>query len=283
MKSNAVVRIVLLSLTILLLLAILVAGLGIGTFLSEHSSGFSFREIDGQTASSGSVPASEIRNIKIEWVSGSITLQPGDTQDIAFQESGSFKKGDEMVWKQSGDTLILQFCQPKWNFFGFHSNASKDLTVTVPKDWLCRDLHVSSVSADIAVNDLTADRIDLENVSGASDLSNCSVNALDLETVSGRIWYNGTFTTLDCEAVSANCQISLDNTPERVTMDSVSGSLTLTLPEDTGFTASLDSLSGKISSDFPATINGDAYHYGDGRCTIRANGVSGDINIKKAS
>lgn len=43
----------------------------------------------------------------------------------------------------------------------------------------------------------------------------------------------------------------LENVPNLIKMDSMSGDLTLTLPEGAGFTVSLDAMSSDFSSDFP--------------------------------
>lgn len=64
-------------------------------------------------------------------------------------------------------------------------------------------------------------------------------------------------------------------------MDTASGSLTLVLPEDCGFTVSLDSLSGRFSSDFATTTQNGRHIYGDGSCKINVSSMSGGVTIRK--
>ena len=65
-------------------------------------------------------------------------------------------------------------------------------------------------------------------------------------------------------------------------MDSMSGDLTLTLPEDAGFTVSLDAMSSDFSSDFPTVKKNKSYVCGDGHCKIEVSAMSGDVAILKS-
>ena len=54
------------------------------------------------------------------------------------------------------------------------------------------------------------------------------------------------------------------------------------LPEDTGFKAEMDSVSGSVRGYFAMERKGeDEYVYGDGRCEIDVNPVSGDLMLEK--
>ena len=74
----------------------------------------------------------------------------------------------------------------------------------------------------------------------------------------------------------------LTNTPKNIDMDCASGNVNITLPSDTGFIIRMDSLSGRYYSEFPTTISGSDYIYGDGRCEIEMDSLSGDIKIYSA-
>lgn len=271
MKTNAIVRIVIFSLIILILLGILVTGLGIGSLIDHFTS----RVTEGQgtiiPGSSNQISPDGIRNLNIEWVNGSITIQPGDTNVITVSESGNFPENNEMICRQSGDTLTIQFSKAKVSM-SIEFNFSKDLVITVPRNWQCEELDISSVSAEI----------DLENVSGNCTFENCSTDEMTVETVSGNVNFNGTLNTMDCNTVSANCTLATDSFPKDLSMDSVSGDLILELPEGCGFTASLDSMSGSISSEFETTASKNHHTHGDGGCRITADTMSGDIIIRKS-
>ena len=281
MKTNAIIRIIILSMGILILLGILFAGLGIGSLIARWTSDVITSDETTITGGTASVSPDQVRNLNIEWVSGSITIQPGDTNVILIRESGNFPEDDHMVWHQSGNTLTVQFCKAKISM-GIDFNFSKDLVITVPRNWQCEDLDISSVSAKIEVSDLITDEIDLENVSGNCTFENCNTDEMTVETVSGNVSYNGTLNVMDCNTVSANCTLVTKGTPKNLSLDSVSGDLILELPENCGFTAAIDSMSGSISSEFDTTVSKNHHTHGDGSCRITADTMSGDIIIRKS-
>lgn len=261
MKTSAIARIVIFSFVILLLVGILAIG------VLGHMFGFYFSKqaLDGGTiADHGSVKASKIHNIEIDWVCGSVTIKAGNTDSIEFSETGSDSQKNTMVWKQSGDTLEIQF-RPTRRFFGISINDEKpkDLTITIPKDWVGNELSIDSVSAKVNVADI-------------------NVKELDLDTVSGSIEFTGSVTNVELDSVSASCTLNLSAGVKSIDMNCLAAELTVFLPEDQGFTAEVDGLDGDISTDFSVTTSGDRHIYGDGSCKIEAGCVSGDIIIKKA-
>lgn len=285
MKANAVIRIIVFALLIAVLLGILVVGVLVGTL--GFASG-SNPAIEGTNSSSGEADPSVVRDINIEWVAGDITIVPADTDVITFTESGSFDEKDTMVWKVSGDKLLIQYNKGNsFNIsffsFGTTTNISKDLMISVPRDWLCEELSIDCASANLEISDFTAKSIDFDGASGEGNFANCNVETLSIETVSGDIDYNGELTYLECDGVSARCELVLTNYPKSLTMDGVSGDLDVTLPADCGFSAQMDSVSGNISSEFSTTSENGRLVFGDGSCRIEADTTSGNIIIRKAA
>ena len=238
-----------------------------------------------QTGSVGSADPAAIREIKIEWISGSVTVEPGDVQEITFLESGNGTDKYEMVWKQSGDELVIQYSKDSSTAgFGLHfGDGSKDLTVTVPRNWLCNSLELDTASADLTVRDMIIREMEIDSVSGTAKFENCTVSSLDVDTASGDVTFSGSLNELDFEAASASFTGVLENVPDKVKMDSMSGGLALTLPEDAGFTVSLDAMSSDFSSDFPTVKKNKSYVCGDGHCKIEVSAMSGDVSILKQS
>lgn len=293
MKTNAIIRIILFSIAILVLLGILLAGLLFGLYSYDinsfmQSTTTKNQELpvasDGLT-SQGAVSAEEIKDIEIEWVAGSITIQPDENTDqITIAETDAGNDKYRMVYRQSGDTLKIQYCKDSITFpsFGINVNISKDLVITVPKDWVCKELDIDAAAANVEVNDLTIQSVEFDGASGTCDFVNCQVGQLDLDGASGDIHFTGTLNTLDFDGASASCTINVTNVPDKITMDGMSGDLDLTLPDDCGFTVSIDALSSDFHSDFPTVLSNGNYVYGDGRCRISFNGMSGDLTIRKA-
>lgn len=287
MKTNAIVRIVLFSIAILVLGGILVGGMLLYTFavntdwnnVSEFVGGF-FATTDGTVASVGELSAAEVKNIEINWTSGSVTIQRADVDTISFAEDPGLDENQKMLWKLQGDTLVINNSRYR---VVIGISKSKDLVVTVPMDWNCNDLEINCVSADTTLNSITANEVTINAVSGLCDFTgNCTIDKLNVETVDGDITYSGTLNKLNCEGVSADFRGTFIAVPHSIELSTVDGNIDLILPADAGFTAELDTISGKFTSNFDTVVSGSRYSCGNGACSIEVDGVSGNITINKA-
>ena len=303
MKTNAIIRIVLFSLVIVVLAGILVGGIawqnrGYGwiSLLDHHTEDVSptaaehhedvshTKGEDHDHISSAQSTSEKIDRLSIDWASVSITIQPGDTDEILYEETGSFDSAHAMVAKVDGSKLTIQYCKDGSFLkggFSFGGSLHKDLTITVPRNWVCRELEIDVASADLDIRELTIQEFDFDSASGKCALTDCAVGELSLDTASGDVTVSGTLDTLDCDSASAKLQLELKNTPRSIDVDTASGSLTMTLPSDCGFTVSLDALSGRFSSDFATTTQNGHHIYGDGNCKINVNSMSGNVTIRK--
>ena len=280
MKTNAIIRIVLFSVLILILLGVLIAGIAAESFINEIEWGSSMA--DGNVESQGFVNADEIRELDVEWVSGSITIRTSDTDTISFSETSGLDISEKMVWKVSDGKLIIQFQKPRV-FLGFSlgisTDYSKDLIINVPANWNARKVNIESVSADIDFTDLNADELELNNVSGHCVLNRCDILEMKVETVSGEVDYDGSLSVVELNSVSADCSLSLSKGTDSITTECVSGDLTLYLPKEQGFTVELDGLNGRFESDFTTVSKNGKYRYGDESCQIEGEAISGSIHI----
>lgn len=226
------------------------------------------------------VPADQVSKISIDWVSGAVTIQPGDVSEISFYEESSNEKYP-MVWKLRDGKLSIQFCQDHSFPHSFSFTLNKDLTVLVPKDWSCEELELDTASTDLYVSALTIREVEVDSASGICRFQDCDIMDMEIDTASGDVYLEGTLNTLDFDAASAKFTGVLRNTPSRMAVDSMSGKLDLTLPEDTGFTVKMDGMSSGFTSDFPTTMRSGNHVCGDGRCIIDIDGMSSDVNIRK--
>ena len=301
MKTNAIIRIVLFSLVILVLVSILVGGIALREYgfsrasslrrgaedvsaLSTESAEHHTEDNPHNSHSSAQPVSGKIQDISIDWASGTITIRPGDTDEILYEETGNFDSAYAMVAKVSGSKLTIQYCKDSSILkggFSFGGSLHKDLTITVPRNWVCRELEIDVASADLDIRELTIQEFDFDGASGKCALTDCAVGELSLDTASGDVTVSGTLDTLDCDSASAKLQLELKNTPRSIDVDTASGSLTMTLPSDCGFTVSLDALSGRFSSDFATTTQSGHHIYGDGSCKINVNSMSGNVTIRK--
>lgn len=288
MKSNAIIRIVVFSVAILVLLSIM---LGVFTFKSvftnvkdmfSHLDHVNNEEVLEQMDIEYITP--DIRNIEIEWVAGTITLQKDPyATEIVVNEFSSIDSKHKMVMKQSGQTLKIKYSdQDSFTFpFDTDMDISKDLVITVPVNWECNSLEIDAAAAEVVLNDLTIRDFDFDGASGVCEMNDCNIHELDIDTASGDVYFSGTLETLDCDAASADCDIEVFNVPRSIKLDGMSGDLELVLPPDAGFICNMDTMSGSFDSDFTFKTHDGTYVCGDGECKIHVNGMSGAVSILK--
>lgn len=227
----------------------------------------------------------QIREIDIEWVAGTITIEPANVDTIQVTESNPKESKYTMVWKQTNDKLVVCFSESNHLNFNFgvtiNDVVSKDLTVLVPMGWECDSLEVAAASAALKVNNMAIREVDFDGASGVCEFENCVIEELDLDTASGDIFFTGSLEKLDCDAASASVTAVFDNVPKVIDMDSMSGDLDVTLPSSAGFTVSLDALSSDFVCDFGYSQKNDTYYRGNGECMITMDAMSGDLYIRE--
>lgn len=274
MKAKIIARIVIYSVVLLVLVSLLAAAIGLRSYsFVKHA--------DTEYAVEGTALFSpeKYHSLKIDWAAGDIVLQSADVDSIQISETAG---SEPMYITESGETISIQFLKHN-SGVGLKNHKSKDLTILVPQVWECDKLEIDAASTEVHVCDLTVYDADVDTASGKIIFENCSVEKLDMDSASGNLEFTGCLKELDIDSVSANARLNLDNVPDRIEMDSVSGELDLTLPSDSGFTLKSSSLSSKLDCNF-AVDNRDGYTIcGDGHCWIELSGLSGKIGIHKGS
>ncbi len=298
MRTNAIIRIIIFSIVICILLALLILGIhwDNGGFRVYHPSqetqprlvdidggdtqSANLPQASGTPESSGSAKSSSLDKLSIDWVSGTITIRPGDTDTILYQETEVTDNEYQMVVQEKGSALKIQYCKDGVKL-GWPMSLHKDLTITVPQDWLCRELEIEAASATVEIDGLTIQEFDLDTASGTCRMVNCNVEEMDVDTASGDVDFSGNFNSFECDSASAKITLVLDNVPKKIEVDTASGDVDLTLPADAGFTATVDGLSTRFTSEFSTTTQNSRYICGDGRCSIKVDALSAGVTIRK--
>lgn len=296
MKSNAIIRIIIWSIVLILLIGIFAGFIVEERYMRDYTPAATAVPVPLETEvevtpaqilpneETLTFPADSIREIEIEWVAGDIVFLVSDEETIRLSESDVTDSRYSMLFQTRGEKLEINFCEESLiSGFSIGSNVpSKDLYVHVPKDWVCDALEIDAASANLEIRDLTIREMDLDGASGTGDFQNCHISDLDIDTASGDVYYSGTLETLDFDAASASFIGEFQNTPSRIDMDGMSGRLDIALPEDCGFTLTMDGMSSRLSSEFYGTEMKNGSHvYGDGRCRINVDGMSCDVTIRK--
>lgn len=288
MKRNAIIRIVIWSIVLLLLVSFLVTAILFRSFAYRTWNGMDQQEHTPMhvlpSEEGVSFNPADVDSLEIEWAAGSIILQPADVTEITVTESDVSDEKYAMLYKLTNSKLTIRFSEDVTFDFGttINTDLSKDLYIQVPRGWVCRELEIDAASATLEVNDMTLGDVELDTASGVCLFENCAVNSIDVDTASGDIRFSGSLNTLDFDGASAGIYAELSNCPNRIDVDTMSGDLDLTLPSDCGFTVSMNAMSSDFSSDFETTTHNGNHVHGNGACRINVDAMSGDVIIRKA-
>lgn len=222
----------------------------------------------------------DVQRIEIDWISGNVTVQYHDEDYIAVSETASrtLDKDNLLHYWLDGDTLRIRFA--KSGRFPSASLRDKDLILLLPRNTALRDLSAETISADIFLQDITADHFDLESVSGSITVSAAgNAGALDIETTSGTISAAAeSFRSIDLDSTSGDITVEADALGGESGLESTSGDIELYLADDS-FTARISTLSGRFESDFPYNKADGDYICGSGGPEIDIETVSGNVSV----
>ncbi len=254
MKHNAIVRIVMYSIAILALVSLLLNGL--------NFSPLTFQADGDYTEGSGSVDAAEVRNLKIDWVAGSVTIRSGDVDKITFSDVSETGTAYEMGYSLKNGTLKIHYSSNRVYIGIGTSMPKKELTVTVPRGWPCEELSLDGASLEILIEDIT-------------------LRTLDIDGAANELTFCGSLDELNCDGAACELDIVCTNSPKEIDLDGASIRLDLTLPEDCGYRAEMEGLSYSFRSDYDYKSAGSQYTFGNEGCRISSDGISCEINIRK--
>jgi len=236
--------------------------------------------------------------VTIENILGSVTVEGWSKNEVAV--SGTLgDKNEDLVFKVMNGRTRIEVKPLKHERY----QERTDLVVKVPAG---STLEVEAVAADIEVKNVMGD-IDLATVSGKVTLEGGSreVDAASVSgevrvtsaapeiraaSVSGSVLVQGdTVRRLEIETVSG--KIGFEGALARnglISAETVSGSITLTLPPDTSADVDMESFSGHLSSSFPGTPLMDesdhmgrelSFQLGTGDARIDAESFSGRVQV----
>ena len=84
---------------------------------------------------------------------------------------------------------------------------------------------------------------------------------------------------ISASSASGPVELEVEGKADYIDAQSVSGNVKLRLGEDTkGFLMTAKSLSGTVKCDFPSSVVGDQYTYGDGSTKISLKTSSGKVH-----
>lgn len=251
----------------------------------EHgvTSSFHYDHADQYTAGPVEL-TSNISELSIQWLSGSVTVEIYDGDTISLSETEQSNPELQLHWRLDGKKLFIQPFSS-----GIHTDVpAKDLLVRLPSRLVSgfRSVILDTTSADAWISGLSLEKLRFDSVSGSLH-AQIDCKQLETDTTSGGLEFAGTASEADLGTVSGNFALTLAETPDELSFDSTSGSVTLTIPKERSFRAELDTVSGDLRCGFDAEMpDRDTWVYtGTSRgseAELEFDTVSGDVDIRKA-
>jgi hypothetical protein len=117
------------------------------------------------------------------------------------------------------------------------------------------DIEARSVSGKIYAGDIKAKIVQLKSTSGSVIADNIKVAKGYLKTTSGKLRVSGEAHQLECKSVSGSVEAQCGHALTKIVAGTVSGKVTLHLPEPETFNLQLSSISGNIETNGFAVVN----------------------------
>ena len=278
---------------------VLAAAVALGFGGVFKAMGFSYENADKYTAGETDISDS-VKNLDIDWINGKVIVQYHDDSTILLREESKKKIGKdmEMRWWLDGDTLRVRYAKSGFRLLGFW-NQEKELTLTLPEDIAFDDVLIEATSGDLEIPALKAEDLTMDVTSGdinaEADAAKIRIGAtsgdislkteedadeISIATTSGKISVEArSVGEMKVGCTSGDVTVRLGKF-EKLKVNVTSGDVTAYLPEEPGFTAGLDTTSGKVKYDLPMSKEGSAYVCGDGSGTVEIDTTSGDVQIE---
>lgn len=280
-------------------------------------------EMSAYTADSLSYNYDEIARIDIYLSTGKVIFKESDSDNIKIsqiKDSSSDEAISSEGFYYTNEDDVLQIYGSKADFdlrnedfsssdftlmFNdiFKSVKSKTIVAEIPRNAVTNYISINTAGADIEFDNINTDTltinsfsgnanidtvkssyISVNNVSGKSKLSNITSDQLELSSVSGNAEVEGNIDTIYLNSVSGDLDYSTYSlSTNLISINTVSGDTTITLPKNSGFNVYNSSVSGNIESGFKGNYIDDNYVYGDGSTEMELNSVSGSISIQPAN
>ena len=243
-----------------------------------------------------------VRSLKVSFVGGQIDII-GHDEPGARVEVHSIS-GRDLKISVDGDRLEIDHPQLRWDNFievfkSLRSNAKADVSVLVPRDVILKfgivsanalvsglvtDARLSTVSGDLVVDGLSGN-LELNGVSGELSVRD-HAGKIVAHTVSGDVTATGAIRKFSSDGVSGNVLLDITGTPDEINANTVSGDLTVRIPQAVGARYRINTVSGRMQLD-SAMLRGPAGKGFSGTTgtldgswvDIAVNSVSGDVSV----
>lgn len=242
-------------------------------------------------------PVSAVKGVKINLMSEEVQVALWNRNEFRVTVVSDY--GDYPVPRVSGNVLIcedtmggnrhkclIEIKVPE----SFHADAAyggwaiKTASGAINASKLWGDtITIESMSGEIMLSKCESQIGEIKSSSGAIHLSQCIFSGIaDVQSISGSIMFAGIADGLYCETTSGSINVAFDRPPvQDCSFYSVTGTVSVTLPENTGFKLAFNTKTGSVYNAFTGYSGGKSGidTYGNGYIVVHAETSTGSIRI----
>lgn len=260
----------------------------------------------------------QVKSIDIDWPAGLVEIDYHSGTTVKIEESAAKQLSEDMQmqWYIEGTTLKIKAINLQSFKLRY---PEKKLTLTLPEDFSGDNIRISLASAELKAELLSAASINVSTASGKVCLLAQAANALEISSASGGIeltqygecksvklssasgsiqaelekaesvsaesasggisLYGDIMEEVNVHSSSGRVEVETAESLEKCKIQTASGNVQLSIPEELGFTALIDTASGSFESAVPVKKVGREYIAGTGGASIVIDTASGDIKI----
>ena len=216
---------------------------GSGDYVGERS----WNEVSADNAYS--VPAEGVSSMSIAWIAGIVEIVPVSGDEIRISETCETTLNDEtaLCWRVENGRLEIKYSARRDEL------PVKYLRIGLPETIELEDVAVDMTTSSISAEGMTMEKLSVSSVSGNVIFRNCTVGTVTAETVSGEV------------------QIGMRNADAKLKINTVSGNVSLLVPDGMQPSVRFSSVSGDMVHSIDCTVSENA--------AFSVDTVSGDLQI----
>lgn len=216
---------------------------GSGDYVGERS----WNEVSADNTYS--VAADGVSSLNLAWIAGIVEIVPVSGDEIKISETCENPLRDEtaLCWRVENGRLEIKYSARRDEL------PVKYLRIGLPETIELEDVAVDMTTSSISAEGLTVKKLTVDSVSGNLIFRNCTVGTVVAETVSGEV------------------QIGMRNADAKLKVNTVSGNVSLLVPEGMQPSVRFSSVSGDMVHSIDCTVSENA--------AFSVDTVSGDLQI----
>lgn len=216
---------------------------GSGDYVGERS----WNEVSADNTYS--VAADGVSSLNLAWIAGIVEIVPVSGDEIKISETCENSLDDEtaLCWRVENGRLEIKYSARRDEL------PVKYLRIGLPETIELEDVAVDMTTSSISAEGMTMEKLSVSSVSGNVIFRNCTIGTVTAETVSGEV------------------QIGMRNADAKLKINTVSGNVSLLVPEGMQPSVRFSSVSGDMVHSIDCTVSENA--------AFSVDTVSGDMQI----